>query len=180
MGGLHRHLDIGLLESMARARPEWLWVLIGPSQTALGELPKLSNVLLLGQQPHTHLFRYIQQFDVCIVPYRNNNVTASVVPVKINEYLAAGKPVVATALPSVNEFNAQHEILFTAEAEGPSFLRAIEEALKSPNGDEVVERRRQIAISHNWDVRIEKMCELIEEKWESKSHSNNLKRAASS
>lgn len=69
---------------------------------------------------------------------------------------------------------------FLLEAEGPSFLRGIEEALKSPNGDEVVERRRQIAISHNWDVRIEKMCELIEEKWESKSHSNNLKRAASS
>jgi hypothetical protein len=55
---------------------------VGPIQTSVGELADLPNVHLLGQQPHETLARYIQQFDVCMVPYVNSHYTATVVPTK--------------------------------------------------------------------------------------------------
>src|SRR6185436_1634003 len=102
------------LSEMARLKPEWSWVLIGPFQTAVDSLQGRANIHLIGPKPHPVLVRYLRTFDVCIVPYVQSIYTETVVPVKINEYLAAGKPVVSTNLPTVKEFNARHQILGTA------------------------------------------------------------------
>lgn len=168
IGGLHRHLDTSLLLTMARSRPQWLWVFVGPAQTSLGELPKLANVLLIGQQPHRDLHAYIRHFHVCIVPYLLNRETATVFPVKINEYLAAGKPVVATELPAVVEFNAEYRVLSTTPAEPVSFLKAIEIARVSENGAATVANRRRVAVLQNWETRIETMSHLLERASQSK------------
>jgi glycosyltransferase involved in cell wall biosynthesis len=169
VGGLHRHVDVDLLQTMARSKPHWLWVFVGSVQTTLGELGTLPNVVLLGQRPHTELVRHIRSFDVCIVPYLINRETLTIVPVKINEYLAAGKPVVSTELPAVQDFNRQHKVLVTVAGEAKSFLEAIEQQLKSPNGKAVTTHRREVAALHDWDARIEAMCQLIEAESEAKS-----------
>lgn len=162
VGGLHRYVDLDLVTSMARDRPRWCWVFVGPAQTQLRELSRLPNVVLLGQRPHQDLARYINSFDVCIVPYLNNDETATIVPVKINEYLAGGKPVVSTGLPAVLDFNRQHQILTIAEARPEVFLAAIEQALNAPNGDRVIARRREVAELHDWHRRLGEMSRLIE------------------
>ena len=162
IGGLHGHVDFGMLLAMARARPNWSWLFVGAVQTAVGDLAELPNVYLVGQQEHRDLVRYIRLFDVCIVPYVNSHFTSTVVPTKINEYLAVGKPVVSSRLPAVCEFNNEHNILQTASTEPADFLNAIEVALTLPNDEATIARRRAVAELGNWDSRLEAMSQVIE------------------
>lgn len=163
VGGMHRHVDFELIKAMALKRPSWSWVCVGALQAAPGEMASLPNVHLVGQQPHAELVDFIRGFDVCVVPYVDSVYTATVVPTKINEYLAVGKPVVSTALPPVTEFNEEHGVLITAEAEAESFLSAIEEALALPADEETRLRRRRVAEQGDWNARFAAMCRIIEE-----------------
>lgn len=168
IGGMHKHVDFRMLAELARLRPLWSWVFVGAIQTDVGELATLPNVHLLGQFKHNELVRYIQSFDVCIVPYVESEFTATVVPTKINEYLAVGKPVVSTSIPAVAEFNRRHNIMLTAPARAAEFLEAIEEALQLPLDEATRIRRREVATLGSWDTRLEAMSELIELKMKAK------------
>jgi|SRR6185436_6691965 len=162
IGGLHLHVDYGLLIEMAHARKDWSWVFVGPTQTSVAALEELPNVYLLGQKPHDTLFRYIRCFDVCIVPYVHSLYTATVVPTKINEYLAVGRPVVSTNLPAVCEFDNQHRILEVTGNRTHDFLSAIERVLESPTDEATVARRRAVAMQASWETRLQAMSKLIE------------------
>jgi glycosyltransferase involved in cell wall biosynthesis len=163
VGGLHRYVDYSLLTEVARARPHWSWVFVGAVTAEVGELAKLPNVHLLGQMPHGDLAHYIRRFDVCLVPYVNNRATATVVPLKLNEYLALGKPVVSTQLPTVCDFNQRHQVLITAPSRPESFLDALERALGLPNDAETVARRRAVAAlgdSKSWLNAVSRLIEM--------------------
>lgn len=162
VGGLHRHIDFRMLAEMARARPLWSWVFVGAIQTELTEFAALPNVHLTGQKPHGELVRYIREFDVCIVPYAESLYTATVVPTKINEYLALGKPVVSTKLPSVCEFNRRHDVLLTAAQQAGEFLHCVEDALRLPKDERTIERRREVAALGDWGATLARMSDLIE------------------
>lgn len=162
VGGLHKHVDFGLLAALARARPEWSWLLVGPRQAEVNGLGALPNVSLPGQQPHGRLARYISEMDVCLVPYLNNAATETVVPVKLNEYLAAGKPVVSTKLPAVCEFNERHGVLIMADGRPDSFIQAIELALRSADDGRMIARRREVAAQNSWQTRLDAMSNLVE------------------
>jgi glycosyltransferase involved in cell wall biosynthesis len=169
VGGMHRHVDFELMREMAEARPEWSWVCVGALQADTSGLAELPNVHMLGQKPHDELVDYIRRFDVCIVPYVNSVYTETVVPTKINEYLAVGKPVVSTDLPTVCEFNEEHRVLFTAPARAESFLSAIETALAQPQESATVQHRRRVAELGDWRTRLEAMSHLLEESLEAKT-----------
>jgi len=162
VGGLHRYVDQALLREMALLRPEWSWVFVGVHQVSLEALDGLANVKLLGARSHGELANYIRNFDVCIVPYAHTEATAAVVPSKINEYLAMGKPVVSTDLPAVCEFNQQHRVLSLSPAQPAEFLSAIEQNLQS--GSDVVQtsRRREVAAAADWNLRLESISKIIE------------------
>jgi len=163
IGGLHRFVDFNLLRTMISSRPHWSWVLVGAPQASTDALHGLPNVHLTGQQPHEKLASYIEAFDVCVVPYLNTPETSTVVPTKINEYLAVGKPVVTTDLPAVREFNERHRVLTTTPPQADSFLAAIESALAATPDQLASERRRQVAALSDWKLQVEKMSSLIEE-----------------
>jgi hypothetical protein len=80
VGGIHRHFDTEMLAAMARARPDWSWVLIGPVQTELNGLKQIPNVHLFGPKAHKDLPEYIVNIGVGIVPYLLNDYTMTVVP----------------------------------------------------------------------------------------------------
>jgi glycosyltransferase involved in cell wall biosynthesis len=162
IGGLHRHVDFELIAKMAALRPEWSWVFVGPFQAPVEVLQGRENIHLLGPKPHRLLVRYLRSFDVCIVPYLKTAYTETVVPVKTNEYLAAGKPVVSTDLPTVREFNEQHHILITAGNEPNEFLEGIESALRMPMDRETMTRRRAVASLLDWPVIVEAMSGIVE------------------
>jgi glycosyltransferase involved in cell wall biosynthesis len=166
IGGIHRFFDTEMLAAMARSRPEWSWVLVGPLQIPPRDLKRIPNVHLLGPKAHEELPHYIHGFDVGIVPYLATNYTATVVPTKINEYLAMGKPVVSTDLPEVTTFNRKHEVIITSTNSSIEFVASLERALEwslvSADEEPRIAHRRRVAALHDWEDRCERMNDVIE------------------
>jgi glycosyltransferase involved in cell wall biosynthesis len=162
VGGIHRFFDAEMLAAMARARPDWSWVLVGPLQISPRELKQIPNIHLAGPKSHEELPDYISGFDVGIVPYIFNGYTATVVPTKINEYLAMGKPVVSTDLPEVSTFNGKHGVIITSPNRSVEFVASIERALLSPGEEAIINRRLTVAALNDWERRFERMSHFIE------------------
>lgn len=163
VGGLHRHLDVNLLLAACRATPTWTWVFVGPEQNPMPSLAALPNVRFVGSQPHQQLGSWIQHFDVCVVPYAESRYTETVVPTKINEYLALGKPVVATSLPAVKQFNEEHDVIEVVPPDPEKFVAAIEANLGELDPNDA-EKRRRVAGLSDWRIRLEEMTQIIEER----------------
>ena len=161
VGALHRHVDLSLASAAALARPDWSWAYVGPVQVPMDDLAALPNVELVGDVSHETLAGYMREFDVCTIPYRLSSATETVLPAKLLEYLAMGKPVVSTALPEVLRFDAQRGLVSIAEGEPGHFVEAIERALAT-DGDESRSLRRRAVASLDWGVQLERMSALIE------------------
>jgi O-antigen biosynthesis protein len=92
--------DADLVAEVAGRCPDWTFAIVGPAQEEVSRrLAPCANVVEVGQVPYRELPDYVADFDVAILPFRENEVTRPVEPVKLWEYLAAGRPVVATPLP---------------------------------------------------------------------------------
>jgi uncharacterized SAM-binding protein YcdF (DUF218 family)/glycosyltransferase involved in cell wall biosynthesis len=162
VGGLHQWLDQALLLKVAARMPAASFVLVGPSYTDTSALAGGRNVHLLGERPHGDMPHYIRAFDVGIVPYRLNEYTDSVYPVKLNEYFAMGIPVVATGLPEIRRFNAEHGNLVAIAADAEDFSLAIARAVGGSSDGEVAQRVA-VARHNGWPARIAAMSKIIEE-----------------
>lgn len=163
VGGLHRHIDYELLGSLARLRPGWSIILIGPDQVNYSAQAKPENIILLGMKRHDELPDYIENMDICMIPYKINEYTRTVYPTKLNEYLLMGKPVISTALPEIEEFNRLYGDIVHIESSGEGFARRIEDIMKSENGKEA-SRGKEAAMQNTWENRIEEMSEIMEER----------------
>jgi glycosyltransferase involved in cell wall biosynthesis len=99
-------LDIQVLMFLATSKPDWSFVLVGPEDTVFSAsaLHNLNNVYFIGSKDPAELPAYINSFDVCINPQLINQVTIGNYPRKIDEYLAVGKPVVATKTEAMSIF----------------------------------------------------------------------------
>lgn len=162
VGGIHQWVDQDLLVAAATRLPDTSFALIGPSQVDVSRLQACPNVHLLGQRPHAEVPAYIQGFDVGLVPYRIADYTANVYPAKMNEYLAMGKPVVATDLPEVHRFNREHDNVVTVGRTADEFAAAVAGAV-TPAGDEARRRRIAAAERNGWARRLRDMSALIDE-----------------
>lgn len=143
-------LNTGLLAAIARSRPGWTLVLFGGGYGAdLGQLAGLPNVHQLGWQPYALLPAYLQHAAVCLLPFHDTPATRAMDPVKLYEYLAAGKPVVATPLPELAKWGDLVD-LATTPAE---VIAAIERHLRSPETAERRQQRLAAAARHTWAAR---------------------------
>lgn len=130
MGAVFTYLDYDLLVATARAFPSASLVLVGPIQDEAGaaRLRAEANVHLLGRRPQPQIPDYLGAFDICLSPFRAGDVRRAVNPLKIYEYLAAGRPVVSTPLDSLAGEPVADWIRF---AEGDeAFTRAVAAALE--------------------------------------------------
>ncbi len=150
-------VDLDMIAALARARPRWTFALVGKVQTDVGMLAILPNVHLLGQQSYTALPGYCRGFDVGLIPFRMNELTLRVNPLKMREYLAAGLPVVSSPLPEVVRYQGLVEIA-TNEA---GFLRAIETALATRSAARDVARVEAMR-REGWEARVGEMSAVIE------------------
>lgn len=140
-------LDIELLLTIARQRPQWSLVLVGPEDEAFAASPlhALPNVYFLGRKAPNELPAYLQHFDVCINPQLVNEITMGNYPLKIDEYLAMGKPTVATATRGMDMF-APHAYLAHAPADWVPLLdQALHEAGPGAAADRIA-----FARGHTW------------------------------
>jgi glycosyltransferase involved in cell wall biosynthesis len=164
-GNLAPHkVDFRLIEFLARQKADWTVVLVGPlweglSAQSLSGLKACPNVRFIGHVPYERLPGYFKAADVLIIPYLINEVTRNVFPIKFFEYLATGKPVVATALPSLADY-AQAVALCGTHG---IFEEAVRKAIESD--DEVKrEQRLEIARANTWERRLEEMSAEIQRK----------------
>ena len=172
VGALHVWLDQDLVAELARRMPDVSFALVGPTHSDTSRLVACENVHLLGGRPHELVPAYIKGFDVGLVPYRESEYTASVYPVKLNEYLAMGVPVVATNLPEIQRFNDEHGGVLRVAKDVAEFEQAIRAALAPASADEVA-RRRRVAETNSWRHRIDDMSSLIEQALADRSRSSD-------
>lgn len=161
IGSIHQWVDVELLAAVAQRLPAWQFVMIGPVLRDVGPLRALSNVHWLGQRPHHELPKYIQYFDVGIIPYVLDSYTASAFPGKLNEYLALGKAVVATPLPELVAYNAEYGNVVTLAAGDAEFAAAISGSCEA--APDRTARLHEVAEQHSWKEALDRMSKLIGE-----------------
>jgi glycosyltransferase involved in cell wall biosynthesis len=152
-------VDLDMIGALARARPQWSFALVGKAQTDLRAVEGLPNVRLVGQRPYAALPGYCRGFDVGLIPFRMNELTLRVNPLKLREYLAAGLPVVSTPLPEVVRYQGVVHIATNKEG----FLQEIEAALKERTGER--DRGRvEMMRTEGWEARVGDMSRLVEKR----------------
>jgi teichuronic acid biosynthesis glycosyltransferase TuaH len=141
-------LDLNIIEHIARSYPLYTVVLVGPEDDIFrsSELHNLKNVIFLGQKAVTDLPGYINAFDICINPQLVNEITIGNYPRKIDEYLALGKPVIATHTKTMEAFK---EYVYLAENK-EDYISLIATAL-AENTDAKVNSRKEFAFTHTWE-----------------------------
>lgn len=161
-GWLGYHIDIDLLRQVAEAYPDYSLVLVGPDQLrdvgGRQRLKALPNVFFLGQKERTELPAYLQAFDVALMPYTLAGHLRSAYPLKLHEYLAAGRSIVATALPELQPFSHVVRIAATTA----EFIHEIREAL-SDYAPQTVEARVAVARENTWDRRVADIYRVIQQ-----------------
>lgn len=151
-------LDIEIISFIAEKRPDWNIVLVGPEGKEFREskLHEMSNVFFLGSKKPEQLPAYVHAFSVCINPQVLNEVTIGNYPRKVDEYLAAGKPVVATNTPAMSIFDGYCYLAKNKE----EYVRYIQDALESDQED-LRKKRISFASSHTWENSVAKIYESI-------------------
>jgi len=143
-------LDYPLIEELFRRHPEWSLVLMGPADEISREtrhrLDSLSNLHFLGWVERHRLPPFLKGFDVTLIPFRIQQWNAARNPLKLWEYLAAGKPVVATRNPEIEN---HADVLYLASTP-LEFEAAICTALEHP-APERIQRGTELSMKHSWD-----------------------------
>jgi glycosyltransferase involved in cell wall biosynthesis len=161
-GGLNRKVDYPAIAEVARRRPDWHLVLIGGAEDAnvmadpdladaFAACRSLANVHFLGLRPRAEIAAFARHMDVNVMIYRSDGSGwyRYIYPLKLHEYLAAGRPVVSSPLDSVRPFRAVVDLADTPDA----WLAAIERALAGGVG--TPDRRRAVALENTWDKRVD-------------------------
>jgi glycosyltransferase involved in cell wall biosynthesis len=149
IGALYKQrLDLDLIEHIANSKPDWSIVLIGPEDDAFkkSQLHHLANVYFLGLKESKELPAYLARFDVAINPQILNEVTIGNYPRKVDEYLAMGKPTVATETKAMSIFKNHTYLGKTKE----DYITLIERAL-AENNKEKQKERILFARAHTWE-----------------------------
>ncbi|MFQ5590918.1 MAG: glycosyltransferase [Phycisphaerae bacterium] len=158
-GAIHTWVDLELIGAVASMRPGYSFVLIGEHLVDISPLSGLPNVVPLGRRPNAELPSYCAAFCAGLIPFKQTAMTRHVNPIKMNEYLAAGLPVVSTSLPEARRCGGHVTTADSPEA----FAAACDAALHSDNP----ERREAISSvvrSESWQSKVERLSSIIEQR----------------
>lgn len=153
-------LDLNLIHYIASERPDWHIVLTGPQdeQFMSSLLHDFPNIHFTGAKDLNELPSYIQAFDVCLNPQILNEITAGNYPRKIDEYLAMGKPVVATRTTAMRPFSNYTYLAETKDEFVALMARALVE-----DSDILQRERRAFAATHTWENNVQQIYMAINE-----------------
>ena len=158
-GAIAEWFDCALIRALAEALPQVLIRLVGSdTASAARQLADLANVEFIGEVPYADLPQWLHGFDVCLLPFRVTPLTEATNPVKVYEYLSAGKPVVAIDLPEMAQFGDTVRVASTPQA----FVAAVAQLLDDPGGSTAVAERQKFASEQTWDHRARAFDEALE------------------
>lgn len=157
-------LDIDLLTKVIKKYTDISFVFIGQINKRSNHfnmlLNRASNIYYLGYKPLQLLPYYLSRFDVCIIPYKTNKYGESAYPIKIMEYLALGKPIVTTGLPSI-KYLADRNLIYWARNSN-EFKNYIRLALSEPKNTLIIKQRIDEAKKNDWEIRIREYLKIID------------------
>jgi len=152
-------VDRVLLDRVIEMRPQYRFALVGPMATDFETLRERTNVIAVGQQPYREIPRFGAAFDVCLMPWLQNEWIEHCNPVKLKEYLALGKPVVSTPFP---ELKRCASLCYTG-GDADAFAQAIDRAL-AEDGPERRQARRDWASQNTWDAKFRRILQLLSDR----------------
>ena len=157
-GVIDERIDYELLHHLANSFPHASLVMVGPVvKVDPNSLPRLPNIHWLGQRAYDELPSLVKSFDVCLMPFALNDATRYINPTKTLEYMAAGKPIVSTAVPDV----VHNFTPVVAIAHSPNeFAQAVKLAYESPNAD-LIKQGIQKANQQSWESIVTSMHQHI-------------------
>jgi hypothetical protein len=155
-GLLDERTDASLIDYLARNKPEWTFVFIGPKKVDTKYLENNKNIFFFPPVSYFELPHYLAGIDVFIIPYKLDELAKYINPLKLKECLAVGKPVVSSPLPEVVKLKEVIRLAVTKE----EFLRQIGEAILEPLDHIAVER---VLDREDWSFKAEQMSIFIEE-----------------
>jgi len=162
-GVIDERFDTTLLDEVARIRPDWSFVMVGPVvKISEDELPKRHNIHYLGAKTYAELPAYLSGWDVALMPFAMNESTQFISPTKTPEYLAGGKPVVSTPIKDVVRHYGQLEGVKIASTQ-EEFVAACEAALElshNPESGWLAEADLLLSAT-SWDTTQARMAGLL-------------------
>ena len=156
-GALAPWIDTGLLRDVAGLLPDWRFLFIGPVKTDVSAIAGLSNVTLLGERPHHELPGYSQHWTAGMIPFHDNAQIRASNPLKLREYLAAGRPVVATPFPAMLPYRTGIRVATTAREFADALIAAAAE------GDAGTTERQKLVAGESWTARAAEASRLIDD-----------------
>ncbi|WP_454873268.1 glycosyltransferase [Paraburkholderia xenovorans] len=159
-GAIAEWFDVELVARVAEAFPDALVLLVGADTAGVGtKLRSFANVEMTGEVPYARLPYYLYGFDICMLPFRVMPLTLATNPVKVYEYLGAGRSVVSVDLPEMTQFGDLVRVAGTPEA----FLEQIRSAIEAlPDSEEETSRRKAFAAGQTWGHRVASFRSAIE------------------
>jgi glycosyltransferase involved in cell wall biosynthesis len=154
-GGINEiRIDFGLLKEVASGSPVDVHM-IGPIKSRIPRLPE--NIIFKGELSYEELPENLREYDCLILPYRVTEFTKGIIPAKLFECFATGKPIIATPLPSFYEFG---DFLYVAE-DAREFLRIIGN-IGILETETRYNRRKELARHNSWESRFQEMAMAIQ------------------
>ncbi|KQS91689.1 glycosyltransferase family 1 protein [Chryseobacterium sp. Leaf394] len=161
-GVVDERFDIELLREVSAKRPEWQFVIIGPVvKIDPNDLPQAHNIHYLGSKNYTELPQYIANWDIALILFALNESTEFISPTKTPEYLAAGKPVISTAINDVVNPYGNAGLVEIVDS-GDSFISAAAKIFAETDKDHWLRTVDHFLEDDSWDNTFNKMNALIE------------------
>lgn len=160
-GNIESRIDYELLKKVIEYHTDKFIVMVGPVTTqehkSIG-LMDYPNVVMTGSKKIDELPYYLQYFDCALIPFKKNALTKSIYPLKINEYLAAGRPVVATDFSE--DIQSFGDVIYIGHSHS-EFVQLIDVAIHE-NDSSRVQARVRVANSNTWTARVEQFWRILE------------------
>jgi UDP-galactopyranose mutase len=159
-GVIDERMDLEMIRLMAEREPSWQLLLIGPvTKIEESALPQAPNIHYTGQRSYEDLPGYLKAFDVCLIPFADNEATRYLSPTKTLEYFAGLRPVVSSPVADVVEHHG--DIVRIARSTG-EFIAQVRAALTQDNGNRLREGLAR-AKAHTWDSIVAQMADLVDQ-----------------
>ncbi len=162
-GNICQRLDYDLIKYVISAHPDKSYVFVGPKnfyQHTDIDLDSIPNLYFTGAKNIKALPAYLRRFDVLLLPFKCNELTSRIYPLKINEYLASGKPVISTNFS--RDIQSFEEVVYIA-LDKEAFSKAVQNALDEDREDMRI-HRHQVSTENSWKKRVEmirKQCKSL-------------------